>query len=117
MQTILIFLVVLLAAILIISLIAMVQAVKRMKEMVSTLEKSVNQLSSRVQAQEVQLAEIRQTLSKQSNDPLLQVMEVFSHVRNKGWLGAVAVIGGRVFRSYFQNRRAKALPVKSIDRG
>lgn len=116
MQTILIFMVIFLAAMLVFSLIAMVQAVKRMKEMVGQLEKSVGQLSSRVEAQERQLAEIQRTLQSGANDPLMQVMEAFASVRKKGLMGAVAVIGGRIFRSYFQNRRAKALPKqKSIE--
>jgi len=113
MQTILIFLVIFLGAILILSLIAMFQMVRKMKDMVGTLEKSVTQLNARVSAQEAQLSEIRASLQKPSADSLLQVIEAFANVRNKGWMGAVTVLGSRLFRSYFQNRRAKALPVKN----
>lgn len=115
MQTLLIILVIFLGAGLILSVLAMLQMLRRMKETVQSLERTVNQLSSKVELQERRLAELQSMQAKGAPDTLMQLVGAFTNVRNKGWLGVATMLGSQLFQSYFRNRRAKALPSKTIE--
>jgi hypothetical protein len=77
------------------------------------LNKTLEGLEGRLGEQERRLAEVQASLDKKGGDAFLPFVEAFQSFKTKGWLPALALLGGHLFRSYLGKRRQKALPPKN----
>ncbi len=110
MTTALIILVIIFGSALILGLVMMLRMVRQMRTLVRGMDKRVETLQATVEKQEVQLSALRVQMDKRGSDPLFEALEALGSLPHRGIWPTVITVGSKIFRSYWKNGRAKALP-------
>jgi len=99
-------------AVLLFAVLAAVTKLWSVNRELQKITKSLDRLEGRISEQERQLAEVRASLDRKGGDLFEPIMQAVHAFKTKGWAGALALLGGTLFRSYLGRRRQKALPTR-----
>jgi len=93
----------------------LLRAVAGLRSEVKGLERKIGGLQADLDRQQQNLDAVRAVLERKSDDPFTGVLDAVRKYRTRGLGAAVALVGLRLFRSYWDGRaRKKALP--SLDK-
>ncbi|MBS1712901.1 MAG: hypothetical protein JST30_01045 [Armatimonadetes bacterium] len=111
METVLLWIIVVLGASLVVLAAVFVNVARGLKASLVRLESRVQGLQADLSAQQANLDAVRAVLERKPDDPFAELFETVRGIRSRGLLPTVAFVGFKLFRSYLTGRkRQKALP-------
>ncbi|MCW5936311.1 MAG: hypothetical protein KIT11_03270 [Fimbriimonadaceae bacterium] len=111
METVLLWVVVVLLALLMLVVGAAMRMVNELKSSVKGLEKRLDGLQSDMKSIETRLAAVQAAQARRGEEPFAAAFEAFKKYRSRGWLATLVAVGSRLVGSYLhQKKAAPALP-------
>ena len=109
----LVILVTVLIALQVIMAVFLLRVMTAAKQTIGSLNKRIELLDKRCNAQEEKIAELRKVAATTKGiDPLVEALDLLSGMNKRNAVQTLVALGARLFRSYSAQRRAKPLPVR-----